>query len=43
MDKGESSLLRVVDHVDLGRHGKPSFVPVVTSWGSPTAGPTASS
>jgi hypothetical protein len=33
IDKGAASLLRVVDHVDLGRHGKPSFVAVITGWG----------
>jgi hypothetical protein len=26
-------LLRVVDHVDTDRHGKPSFTAVVTGWG----------
>lgn len=33
IDKGAGSLLRVVDHVDPGLHGKPSFVAVVTGWG----------
>ena len=33
IDKGASSLLRVVDHVDTDRHGKPSFMAVVTGWG----------
>lgn len=33
IDKGASSLLRVADHVDPSRHGKPSFMAVVTGWG----------
>lgn len=33
IDKGASSLLRVVDHVDTDRHGKPAFMAVVTGWG----------
>ncbi len=33
IDRGASSLLRVVDHVDTDRHGKPAFTAVVTGWG----------
>lgn len=33
IDKGASSLLRVADHVDPSRHGKPSFMAVVAGWG----------
>jgi predicted AAA+ superfamily ATPase len=33
IDKGAGSLLRVVDHVDPDRHGKPSFMAVITGWG----------
>lgn len=33
IDKGAGSLLRVVDHVDTGRHGNPSFMAVITGWG----------
>ncbi|MGA3058079.1 MAG: DUF4143 domain-containing protein [Candidatus Limnocylindrales bacterium] len=33
IDKGATSLLRVADHVDPSRHGKPCFMAVVTGWG----------
>jgi predicted AAA+ superfamily ATPase len=33
VDKAASSLLRVVDHIDTRRHGRPSFLAVVTGWG----------
>jgi hypothetical protein len=33
VDEGARSLLRVVDHIDTGRHGEPAFLAVVTGWG----------
>lgn len=33
IDEGAKSLLRVVDHVDTDRHGRPAFLAVVTGWG----------
>jgi uncharacterized protein len=33
IEKGARSLLRVVDHIDTDRHGRPSFTAVVTGWG----------
>jgi predicted AAA+ superfamily ATPase len=33
IDRGAATLVRVVDHVDTDRHGKPSFMAVVTGWG----------
>lgn len=33
IDEGAKSLLRVVEHVDTDRHGRPAFLAVVTGWG----------
>jgi predicted AAA+ superfamily ATPase len=33
IDEGARSLLRVVDHIDTDRHGRPAFLAVVTGWG----------
>lgn len=33
IDDGAKTLLRVVDHVDTERHGRPAFLAVVTGWG----------
>jgi len=33
IDRAAATLLRVIDHVDTDRHGRPSFTAVVTGWG----------
>ncbi|MDO8563021.1 MAG: DUF4143 domain-containing protein [Candidatus Limnocylindria bacterium] len=33
IDEGATSLLRVVNHIDTVRHGRPAFLAIVTGWG----------